>query len=314
MAASGVRYLYKDRLGSITVWTNSAGVVQATFAYGPYGEPKTWGGSRFGYTGQVSLSELGLYHYHNRVYDPATGRFLQTDPIGYGDGPNMYLYAHGDPVNGTDPLGLIDELVVMGRRPIRATQWDPGASISSRGISSISSIASTMSAISAMLDAMARDTSNTTAPKGGTDNSCASPPTSAQEKAAAQRGDRKAYWRSRAARGDPLGETALSIVNDEGMGIIANIKLALPLMDPFTKDGFTVGAQVNAIGVQIMRAHVDYTAASKGHTSARGVRDYHVRVFRSNGLPDTTFGGAMATGSGDEAELYKSLWLKCKKQ
>ncbi len=63
MAASGVRYLYKDRLGSITSWTNSAGVVQATFAYGPYGEPKTWGGSRFGYTGQVALSELGLYYW-----------------------------------------------------------------------------------------------------------------------------------------------------------------------------------------------------------------------------------------------------------
>ena len=91
MAASGVRYLYKDRLGSITSWTNAAGVVQATFAYGPYGEPKAWGGSRFGYTGQVALSELGLYHYHARVYDPVTSRFLQTDPIGYGDGPNLYF-------------------------------------------------------------------------------------------------------------------------------------------------------------------------------------------------------------------------------
>ena len=121
MAASGVRYLYKDRLGSITSWTNAAGVVQATFAYGPYGEPKAWSGSRFGYTGQVALSELGLYHYHARVYDPVTGRFLQTDPTGYDDGPNMYIYVGGDPINMVDPLGMaaadgIEEIVITASR------------------------------------------------------------------------------------------------------------------------------------------------------------------------------------------------------
>lgn len=40
---------------------------------------------RFAYTGQIELTGLGLYYYKARIYDPALGRFLQTDPIGYED-------------------------------------------------------------------------------------------------------------------------------------------------------------------------------------------------------------------------------------
>lgn len=41
------------------------------------------------------------------MYDPGTGRFTQEDPIGLAGGMNLYGFAGGDPVNFSDPLGLM---------------------------------------------------------------------------------------------------------------------------------------------------------------------------------------------------------------
>jgi RHS repeat-associated protein len=50
--------------------------------------------------------EIGLYYNRARYYNPYTGRFLQVDPIGYGDGMNMYAYCKNKPLIFTDPSGL----------------------------------------------------------------------------------------------------------------------------------------------------------------------------------------------------------------
>jgi len=51
------------------------------------------------------------------------GRFLQSDPIGFGGGDaNLYRYCDGDPVNGSDPLGLLasETFVFYLKRPNEA--------------------------------------------------------------------------------------------------------------------------------------------------------------------------------------------------
>ena len=47
----------------------------------------------------------GLQYRRNRYYDPGSGRFTQSDPIGLAGGTNAYGFASGDPVNYVDPFG-----------------------------------------------------------------------------------------------------------------------------------------------------------------------------------------------------------------
>ena len=99
-------YPHQDERGSIVAIANADGTLAAANRYDEYGAADGTPSGRFGYTGQVRLPALGLYYYRARMYDPRLGRFLQPDPIGYGDGMNMYAYVGGDPVNRRDPSGL----------------------------------------------------------------------------------------------------------------------------------------------------------------------------------------------------------------
>jgi RHS repeat-associated protein len=113
-APGGQGYFYQqDHEGSVTHLTGWGGEVIESYRYDAFGAPTTTYSAgnfnnRFKFTGREYLPQFGIYEYRNRAYHPGLGRFMSEDPSGFSAGDyNLFRYCGNDPVDRTDPTGLV---------------------------------------------------------------------------------------------------------------------------------------------------------------------------------------------------------------
>jgi RHS repeat-associated protein len=59
------------------------------------------------FPGQQYDAATGVHYNYFRDYEPGTGRYVQSDPIGLRGGISTYGYALGNPLMYSDPSGLV---------------------------------------------------------------------------------------------------------------------------------------------------------------------------------------------------------------
>lgn len=121
-AGTKLRWVHKDRLGSVVAISDEAGTVLESMSYDSWGRRRSLSGDdatdaldgvieNKGYTGHEMLDQLDLVHMNGRVYEPTFARFASADPIiqnpEHSQSYNRYTYVWNNPTNLTDPTGFM---------------------------------------------------------------------------------------------------------------------------------------------------------------------------------------------------------------
>jgi RHS repeat-associated protein len=129
-------FVYADHLNSPRAITNHLGRVVWRWDSDPFGvtaeheghdrsaaghhvdEDPDRDGQKFVYNlrfpGQYYDKGTGLHYNTFRNYDPSTGRYIESDPIGLAGGINTYAYVRSNPLRYTDRYGLTPEGAAIG--------------------------------------------------------------------------------------------------------------------------------------------------------------------------------------------------------
>jgi len=101
-------YIYADHLDTPRRVTDEKHAILWRWESSPYGENTPTGSLTFNlrFPGQYYDAESGHHYNINRDYDPVTGRYTQSDPVGFKGGVNTYGYAEANPVMKKDEMGL----------------------------------------------------------------------------------------------------------------------------------------------------------------------------------------------------------------
>ena len=102
-------YVHADHLRSPQKMTDASQATVWDGAFDPFGKEVAITGLAampMRFPGQYADEETSLSYNYFRDYDPAVGRYLQSDPIGLDGGLNAFVYANANPNRFADSSGL----------------------------------------------------------------------------------------------------------------------------------------------------------------------------------------------------------------
>jgi RHS repeat-associated protein len=175
-----VYYVYADHLNTARVITRASDNV-AVWRWDnadPYGVTppieNPSGAGVFAYNprfpGQYFDRETNLHYNYFRDYDPQTGRFVQSDPVGLRGGINTYAYVGGNPLSFIDPFGLakdsitahIESAIIRGDKQALSNLAESGGlnpaqqQLAEQGLRSIDVMGRTTNSTSRIADAFGK--------------------------------------------------------------------------------------------------------------------------------------------------------------